>query len=208
MRETTHTDTTDPRFPELAIALPDWVCDLIPPEGHVYRTDEEKMRLVLTLAEENTRRNGGGPFGAAVFDADRNLLIAPGINMVVPSRWSGAHAEIVAFAVAQQRMGTHDLGGDGMPRCELFTSTEPCSMCLGATLWTGVRRLVCSARDEDAREIGFDEGPKPERWPHELADRGIAVRRDLLRDEGRRVLLAYRETGGAIYNARQADVPR
>ena len=78
-------------------------------------------------------------------------------------------------------------------------------MCLGATLWTGVRRLVCSARDEDAREIGFDEGPKPDRWPQQLAARGIAVRRDLLRDEGRRVLLAYRDMGGAIYNARQGD---
>ena len=203
MKETTDTHTIDTRFPQLHIALPAWIEHVVPAADYVYRSDEEKMRLVLALATENTRRGGGGPFGAAVFDAEHNLLIAPGVNMVIPSRWSSAHAEVVAFAIAQQRMETHDLGGPGMPPCELFTSTEPCAMCLGATIWTGVRRLVCSARDEDAREIGFDEGPKPNRWPRELKERGIEVKRDLLREEGRRVLRTYKDGGGAIYNARQ-----
>lgn len=193
------------RFPNLQVSLPAWVTEFIPADDHRYPDDESKMRLVLDLARENVRRNQGGPFGAAVFDGDSGRLIAPGVNLVVATKWSGAHAEMVAIGVAQQRLGTFDLGADGMPRMELVTSTEPCSMCLGATLWTGVRRLVCGARGEDAEAIGFDEGPKPVAWVTELERRGIAVTRDVLRDEGRAVLDAYRDAAGIIYNSRGAD---
>jgi tRNA(Arg) A34 adenosine deaminase TadA len=193
------------RFPNLQVSLPAWLVEFVPADDHRYEDDEAKMRLVLDLARENVRRGAGGPFGAAVFDGDSGRLIAPGVNLVVHTKWSGAHAEMVAIAVAQQRMGTFDLGADGMSRMELVTSTEPCSMCLGATFWTGVRRLVCGARGEDAEAIGFDEGPKPAAWVAELERRGIAVSRDVLRDEGRAVLEAYRDAGGVIYNSRGAD---
>jgi tRNA(Arg) A34 adenosine deaminase TadA len=191
-------------FPTLQLSLPSWVPDLLPSQDHRFADDEEKMRLALSLAAENVRRDRGGPFGAAVFNADTGTLIAPGVNMVIPTGWSSAHAEMVAAAIAQQVMQTHDLGGPEMPRCELFTTTEPCTMCLGATLWSGVRRLVCCAADEDARAIGFDEGPKPVHWEQELLQRGIEVKRELLRVEGRKVLRDYAEAGGPIYNARKA----
>jgi tRNA(Arg) A34 adenosine deaminase TadA len=74
-------------------------------------------------------------------------------------------------------------------------------MCFGASPWSGVRRLVCGARDEDARAIGFDEGPKLADWITALNDRGIAVLRDVLRDEAVGVLKDYIEAGGIIYNA-------
>lgn len=193
------------RFPPLHVELPSWVEEVLPPEDHVYTSDEEKMRLALTLARENVRRDTGGPFGAAIFDATSNTLIAPGVNVVVPAHWSGGHAEMVAFAVAQQRLGIHDLGAPGMHACEIFSSTEPCAMCLGATAWTGVRRLVCSARGEDAEAIGFDEGPKAPNWVGALEERGIAVLRDLLRAEGQEVLREYVDAGGVLYNGRAGD---
>jgi tRNA(Arg) A34 adenosine deaminase TadA len=74
-------------------------------------------------------------------------------------------------------------------------------MCLGVTVWSGVSRLACAGRDEDAREIGFDEGPKHPEWVAELEKRGIAVERDLERDSSIDVLRHYLSTGGNIYNA-------
>ncbi|MFP4331609.1 MAG: nucleoside deaminase [Spirochaetaceae bacterium] len=193
------------RFSHLHFALPDWVDLVVPPAEQRYERDEEKMRLALTLAAENIRRGEGGPFGAAIFDAAAGSLLAVGVNQVVPSRWSAAHAEMVAYAVAQQRLGSHDLGAPGMPVYEIFSSTEPCAMCMGATLWAGVRRLVCSARGEDAEAIGFDEGPKPANWPATLEERGISVKRDLLREEGIAVLQEYSGRGGDIYNSRRGS---
>ncbi len=73
-------------------------------------------------------------------------------------------------------------------------------MCFGAIPWSGVRRLVCGARDEDARAIGFDEGPKLSDWVTALKDRDITVLRDVLRDEATAVLQEYIASGGIIYN--------
>lgn len=115
------------------------------------------------------------------------------------------HAEIVALLLAQARLGTWDLGAPGLPTHELATSTEPCSMCLGAVPWSGVRGLLAAARDEDARAIGFDEGAKPAAWWRELEARGIRVTRDVLRAQGRAVLQEYGRRGGAIYNSRGGD---
>jgi len=76
-------------------------------------------------------------------------------------------------------------------------------MCLGAVAWSGVKRLVCGARDSDARQIGFDEGAKPQHWVHELGCRGIEVVRDVCREEAVRVLRAYVGRGGEVYNPRR-----
>ena len=73
-------------------------------------------------------------------------------------------------------------------------------MCLGACLWSGVRRVVCAARDEDARAaVGFDEGPKPQNWQAELNARGVDVQIDCLRDEAVAVLQQYKAQGGPLF---------
>src|SRR5919112_599538 len=100
--------------------------------------------------------------------------------------------------IAQQVIGHFDLGGPGRPPYELVASTEPCIQCFGALTWSGVRRLACGARDEDAREIGFDEGPKMEDWVSALERRGISVVRDVCREQAAAVLGAYAEGGGKI----------
>ncbi len=193
------------RFSGFRFQMPEWIESVLPESSHVFSSDQEKMRLAITFARENVRQDTGGPFGAAIFNRDTGHLIAPGVNIVVPARWSGGHAEMVAFALAQQHLSSHDLGGSGMPFCELFTSTEPCAMCLGATPWSGVRRVVCAARDRDARNAGFDEGPKPADWVNALEERGITVTRDVLREEAVTVLRDYIELGKPIYNARSGE---
>ncbi len=111
---------------------------------------------------------------------------------------------MVAFMIAQQMVGTFDLGSQGLPEYELVASTEPCAMCFGATPWSGVTALVCGARDEDARRIGFDEGPKLDDWASALLQRGIQVTRDVCRPEAVALLQEYATSGAPIYNARQA----
>lgn len=191
------------RFPALTIRLPEWVPAMLPPPGHRFASEEETMALVIALARRNGE-NGGGPFAAAVVSMATGQLVAPGVNQVVASRWSGAHAEIMALALAQKSLGTYNLaaaaattGGDGYA---LFSSAEPCAMCLGAIPWSGVAKLVVAARDEDVRAIGFDEGLKPARWIEAFRRRGIQVRRDVLREEAVDVLRLYRDAEGVIYN--------
>jgi tRNA(Arg) A34 adenosine deaminase TadA len=165
---------------------------------------DDRMRFVLDLARENAAADGG-PFAAAVFERASGRLLAAGTNRVVASGYSCAHAEMLALALAQRRAGDYDLGRPGAPACELVSSAEPCLMCLGAVIWSGVRELVCGARGEDVCAVCFDEGPKPNDWAGELRRRGIGVTPDVLRDEARALLDAYRDAGSPIYNARRAE---
>ena len=209
------------RFPRVVLRLPDWVEDTL--AHRVYPTVEDRMRLAVELSRLNVRHGTGGPFGAAIFELKTGELLAPGVNLVIAANCSVFHAEMVAIMVAQQLVGSFDLGGDELavatedlgtnatassevrPPYELVASTEPCAMCLGATPWSGVRRLVCGARDEDASAIGFDEGEKPIQWVQALERRGITVVRDVLREEAASVLREYAVRGGEIYNARQGS---
>jgi len=194
--------TAGMNFPAVILRLPDWVEPFLEEETRVYADAEDRMRLAVRLSELNVKYGTGGPFGAAVFDMDSGRLISVGVNLVTASKTSIAHAEIVALATAQQLLDGFDLGAQGMPRCELVSSTEPCAMCQGAVPWAGVRRLVCGARDEEAAAIGMDEGAKLPDWPDALAQRGIEVVRDVCRTEAAAVLRAYVESGGVIYNGR------
>lgn len=186
-------------FPDIKLRLPGWVGEFCESWTGSFATVEMRMEFVLALAHENVRRDAGGPFAAAVFDCESEALVAPGVNMVVSASCSPAHAEIMAMMVAQQVMGTHDLGAKDLPMLELASSTEPCAMCMGAVPWSGIPRLVCAARGDDAIAIGFDEGSKPEAWQKEFEKRGITVVRDICRDEGVAILREYAERGGVIY---------
>ncbi len=188
---------------ELVLKLPKWLRTVMGHEDTRFDSVEARMRLAIELARQNVAHGTGGPFGAAVFEADNGKLVAAGVNLVESSKCSIAHAEMVAVALAQQTIGHYDLGRDAVAR-ELVTSTEPCAMCLGAIPWSGVRRVVCGARGEDACAIGFDEGSKPPDWIGALQSRGIEVVRDVLRDEARAVLQEYLRSGGPIYNARRS----
>ncbi|MBU3742535.1 MAG: nucleoside deaminase [Candidatus Kapabacteria bacterium] len=157
------------------------------------------MRYALALARANVRAGSGGPFAAMVVHDATQRIVSVGVNLVTTEQCSVLHAEIVAIIRASHAMQSWDLHANGATT--LFTTAEPCAMCMGAIPWSGVRRVVIGARDQDVRSIGFDEGAKPEQWVKDLRGRGIDVVRDVLRDEAKQVLEQYVSGGGLIYNA-------
>ena len=183
----------------ISVANPPWLEDLLGP-GLRCATDAERVRLAIALARENVLRGTGGPFGAVVFETGTGAIVAAGVNSVVRLGNSALHAEMIAFMEAQRRLGSFTLAAPGLPAHGIAASCEPCAMCLGATLWSGARRLVCGASHEDARRIGFDEGPVTPASYAYLEARGIEVVRGILREEAREVLDLYRSRGDPIYN--------
>ena len=187
------------KIPAIKIELPVWVETFVEWEKQ-YKSDEDKMSLAIDLSLENVRQNTGGPFGAAIFEAESGRLLSVGMNQVVRLNNSNLHAEVLAIMTAQAVLGTFSLNSADSTKYELFSSCEPCCMCLGATLWSGVNRLVCAANKDDASQIGFDEGPVYESSYEYLEARGINVKRGFLRDEAVKAFDSYRKTGGVIYN--------
>jgi len=181
------------------VSCPEWVAGFVD-WTRAYASDAERMRLAVDLSRENVERGSGGPFGAAVFETDGGPLVAVGVNSVVRLDNSTLHGEIVAFMMAQRRLGSFTLAAPGMPSHEVFTSCEPCAMCLGAALWSGVVRVVYGASGDDVREVGFEEGPVFRESHDYLTSRGVSIEGGLLRDEAKAVLERYRDLEGPLYN--------
>jgi tRNA(Arg) A34 adenosine deaminase TadA len=181
---------------EFGFALPGW-CKSGIDWGRPCTSDTGRVALAIELARRNVLEGTGGPFGAAVFSGAGQLL-AVGVNSVTRVGCSVLHAEIVALTLAQARMGAFSLRAT--PPAILAASCDPCAMCLGALLWSGVGRVVCGASREDALAIGFEEGPVTDDSFRYLEARGIEIVRGLLRPTGAGVLAAYRDGGGLVYN--------
>ena len=192
----------------IVLELPQWVNEFVTHYDGAYATEEQRMHLAIELARMNVDRKTGGPFGAAIFNIESNHLVAAGVNLVVPTKCSVAHAETMAIMLAQRLLKTHNLGDPTLPSLELVTSSEPCAMCLGALVWSGIQCVVSGARDEDVRMIGFDEGPKPTDWIEALASYGILVKHDICRSEAVAVLTAYKKSGEIIYNGSTVFIGR
>jgi tRNA(Arg) A34 adenosine deaminase TadA len=189
----------DPAHLVVHVEYPGWVNSVVDWE-QTYPGDEERMRVAIDVARANVERATGGPFGAAIFEATSGRLVAVGMNSVVRLNNCTLHGEMMAFMMAQNRVASFTLNAPNLPVHELFTSCEPCAMCLGATLWSGVQRVVYGASRDDASRLKFEEGPVfPESYQY-LEDRGIRIVRNVLRDEARAVLEMYRAKGGKIYN--------
>ncbi len=186
-------------YPTLAISLPDWLTAALT-ERPALADDRQRMQWVIGLARRNVELDTGGPFAAAVFEQDSGTLVGVGVNRVVPLHNCTLHAEMLAFMFAQANVGSHTLNAPGLPAHTLYTSCAPCAMCLGASLWSGVRRIVIAARRQDAQDIGFEEGPVFAESERYLQVRGIAIEHDLLRDEARAVLQRYAELDRLRYN--------
>ena len=184
-------------YQQIHLTLPAWTHDLVDPAA-TYASDEAKVALAIDLSRRNVDANTGGPFGAVVFGPD-DRVIALGVNRVMPHTCSLAHAENMAYMLAQQRLQTPRLN-DRIAPVLLATSSQPCCQCYGATVWAGIDRLLIGARSEDVESLTeFDEGPLPQDWVGELESRGISVTRDLHREAACEVLRAYGEAGGSFY---------
>lgn len=189
-------------YAQVHLTLPAWVHEAVD-TGRAYTGDEAKVALAIELSRLNIEAASGGPFGAAVFGPD-DRIVAIGVNRVLPHTCSLAHAETMAYMLAQQRTQrarlNEDADGQRVGPITLATSSQPCCQCYGATVWAGIDRLLIGARSDDVEELTeFDEGPLPADWAGELERRGIQVVRDIHRDDARAVLRAYGELGGARY---------
>lgn len=182
---------------QVHLTLPAWVPELVD-EGRLYPDAASQIGLAIELSRHNIERGTGGPFGACVF-TEEGRLISVGVNRVVSMNCSVAHAEMMAYMSAQQRLQVFRLNAIGQ-KITLATSSQPCCQCYGATVWAGIDRLLIGARSDDVETLtGFDEGPLPEDWAGALERRGIRVERDVEREAARGVLARYRELNGEIY---------
>ena len=197
--------STPPLPARFELTLPEWASlELAAQAPRRFVTLEDRMRLVIELARANFERDTGGPFAAAVFDDAAGRLVAIGVNRVVPLRCSSAHAEVMALSLAQQAVGTHDLGAGSQPPHQLVVNWCPCAMCCGAVVWSGVRTLVTAGSGPDLEAItGFDEGPIHPDWCGELTRRGVRVVDSVLRDETCAMFRLFASSGRPVYNARQ-----
>jgi tRNA(Arg) A34 adenosine deaminase TadA len=182
----------------IEVDLPQWLDDMLD-ISMLLGSREERMAVAVDLARRNISEATGGPFGALVVERDSGRLVAAGVNLVLASRNCTAHAEMVAIELAERRTGAFDLGAAGAG-LELVSSVDPCAMCLGAVVWSGVSSLLCGAASSAAAAVGFDEGPRPDDWVAQLECRGIEVTRGVAADAAESVLVAYAESGGPIYN--------
>jgi tRNA(Arg) A34 adenosine deaminase TadA len=140
-------------------------------------------------------QQGHGPFLAAIYN-EQGALIAKAANSVVQDQCSHAHAEMNAIRLAQQKLKTYDLSPYQL---SLFVTSEPCLMCVGGIMWSGLKAVYYGVPSAKVEKItGFDEGFKPH-WAAALQRRGIEVQGNLAVSEGEAVLRWYVEQGHPIY---------
>ena len=180
---------------------PPWLLDEIS-FGEEFETIESRMALVIRLSELNVERRTGGPFAAGVFETETGRLISAGVNQVLSSGGSSAHAEVCALSLAQKRLKTFDLGSDNLVDHQLVVNWCPCVMCYGAIIWSGVTSLVTNVGPEMEEITGFDEGPLHPMWREELRSRGIDLQENVMWSEALKVFEKYRDSGAPVYNAR------
>jgi guanine deaminase len=114
------------------------------------RGEEKFMRMAIELSQYNVDKNLGGPFGAVV--VKDGMVLSRSANKVVALNDPTAHAEIAAIRLACEELGTYNLDG-----CEIYTSCEPCPMCLGAIYWAGIHKVYYANTKTDAAAIGFND---------------------------------------------------
>jgi len=136
---------------------------------------EKFMRIAIELAEDNVKRGIGGPFGAVI--VKDGMIIARSANRVVPTNDPTAHAEVSVIRLACQELETYNLAG-----CEIYTSCEPCPMCLGAIYWARIDKVYYANTKTDAAAIGFDDHFIYDELESPMENRKLPFQQ-LLRDE-------------------------
>jgi tRNA(Arg) A34 adenosine deaminase TadA len=145
----------------------------------------EFMRRAIALALENVRSGRGGPFAALV--AKDGRVIAEGANNVTATNDPTAHAEVTAIRAACRILGSFELTG-----CDLYTTCEPCPMCLGAIYWAHVARVFYAGTAADAADAGFDDAFIYQELRRPLESRRVSMI-PLLRDESLAVFSAWKQ---------------
>lgn len=192
---------------QFSISLPEWAeKELETMRGQVYESLEDRMKPVIRFSRLNFEHDTGGPFAAGIYEKDTGKLLVIGVNRVVPTNMSSAHAEVVAISLAQNLLNTFDLGGKDLPAYQLVVNWRPCAMCYGAIPWSGIRSLVIAGSGNEVEEItGFDEGPIHPEWRKELEKRDIDVTEDIMNAEAIQVFRDFAASDRLVYNGRLGD---
>lgn len=159
---------------------------------------EKASEIILELQKELQEhiKNGSGPFLAAIYD-DKGNLIAKTSNSVISEKCSNNHAEMNVIKAAEKALNTYDLAPYNL---SLYVTSEPCIMCLGGIMWSGIKTVYFSVPSKKVEKItGFDEGFKPN-WLEEFKNRGIVVYGNIESKAGERVLKEYIKSGNKVYN--------
>lgn len=143
----------------------------------------EFLRRAIQLATENVTSGRGGPFGAVIVRDGK--IIAEGVNQVTATLDPTAHAEVTALRAAARSLNAFDLSG-----CEIYSSCEPCPMCLAACYWSRVDAVYFAAGAEDAARAGFDDAFLYAEMRKDSAERRLASHQ-LLREEAWQSLAAW-----------------
>lgn len=168
--------------------------------GKTKLTEEEfntAKNIIIGLQEENSKliEEGYGPFLAAIYD-DKGNLIAKMPNTVAKDNCCLCHAEVNTIRQAHEKLKTYDLAPLNL---SIYVTAEPCIMCAGAIMWSGIKKVFYSVNSSDVERItGFDEGFKPN-WIEEFAKRNIEVYGEIEAEAGRKVLEKYVHSGKEIY---------
>lgn len=158
-------------------------------------------KIMLDLQQELKKyiNKGYGPFLAAVYDSNGNL-VAKAANNVVDKSCSNNHAEINAIKLAEKKLGNYDLS---LYDLSIYVTSEPCMMCLGAIMWSGIKAIYYGVPSERVTKItGFDEGFK-QNWYNEFKKRGITVYGQIETDAGEQVLKDYVVHGHTVYKPKR-----
>ena len=147
------------------------------------------MREAVRLSAENVK-NGGGPFGAVL--VKNGEIVATGVNRVTANNDPTAHAEVSAIRAAGQKLGTFDLSG-----CDIYTSCEPCPMCLGAIYWAHLDRMYYACNKDDAADAGFDDSFIYKELEIDPKDRRLKSE-NLLRPEALKTFEMWKEKGDKV----------
>ncbi len=159
--------------------------------------NNKDILIIRELIQELDKSLKGdfGPFLAAIYDSEYNL-VSKAFNSVVKDNSSLSHAEINAIKIAQNKLKTYNLAPYNL---SIYVTAEPCSMCSGAIMWAGIKRIYYSVPSDVVEKItGFDEGYKPD-WILEFNKRGIEVYPEIEAGLGAEVLKKYKDFGGIIY---------
>ncbi len=164
---------------------------------------ENAKKILYQLQKEtpNQFNNNYGPFLAAIYD-DKGNLIAKAQNSVVPGCDCTNHAEMNAIRLAQKKLKTYDLSPYNL---SIYVTAEPCIMCAGGIMWSGIKNVYFSVYSKDVESItGFDEGFKPD-WITQFKKRGINVYGGIEQDFGKQVLTEYVSEGKKIYKPHRCE---
>lgn len=163
--------------------------DTLAETSDITAEDVAFMEQAISLSEENVD-NGGGPFGAVI--VRNGEVLSTGVNRVVPNNDPTAHAEVSAIRSACKAMGTFQLAG-----CTIYSSCEPCPMCLSAIYWAGISRICYGNTKADAKAIDFDDSFIYDQLALPYAQRSVKCEH-FMRDRALRAFVKWRDKADKV----------